>query len=212
MNPYSRKCEVSRSFDRALDVLSAGGVIGIPTDTVYGIAANALNECAVNRVFAVKGREDTSPIPVLVGDVEDLFKYGRDIPDEAVDLARAFWPGQLTIVVSRSDRISRLVTGGRETVGLRVADHEIPCRLVAALGAPITATSANISGADSLSSAQAVADQLGASLDLVFDGGQLVPSKPSTVVDTTFQPPRILREGAVSRADVERVTGAAPDM
>ena len=203
---------LSRSLQRAIDILRNGGVIGIPTDTVYGIAANALDENAVDRIFDVKGREDTSPIPVLIGSVDDLHEYGRDVTDEAVALAEAFWPGQVTIVVRKSDIIPSVVSGGLDTVGLRIADHPVPRQLVSALGAPITATSANISGADSLSSAISVLEQLGSSLDMVFDGGRLLPSKPSTVVDTTARPARVLREGAVPRAAIEHVTGSVSSM
>ena len=203
---------LSKSIQRAIDVLRVGGVIGIPTDTVYGIAANALDENAVDRVFNLKGREDTSPMPVLVGAVEDLHKYGVGITQEAVVLAEAFWPGQLTIVVTKSEIIPPVVSGGLVTVGLRVADHPVPRQLVAALKAPITATSANISGLNPLSSARSVFEQLGSSLDMVFDGGQLAPSMPSTVVDATTRPVRILREGAVSKAAIEQVTGSTSRM
>ena len=200
---------LSTSLQQAIDILRNGGVVGIPTDTVYGVAANALDEKAVDKVFDLKGREDTSPIPVLIGQVEDLYRYGREIPDEAIELARAFWPGQMTIVVPKADIIPSVVSGGLDTVGLRIADHPVPRELVSALGAPITATSANISGTDSLSSAKSVLEQLGHSLDMVFDGGELPPSRPSTVVDASVSPPRILREGAVPRAAIEQVTGSA---
>ena len=200
---------LSTSLQQAIDILRNGGVVGIPTDTVYGVAANALYEKAVDKVFDLKGREDTSPIPVLIGQVEDLYRYGREIPDEAIELARAFWPGQMTIVVPKADIIPSVVSGGLDTVGLRIADHPVPRELVSALGAPITATSANISGTDALSSAKSVLEQLGHSLDMVFDGGELPPSRPSTVVDASVSPPRILREGAVPRAAIEQVTGSA---
>ena len=203
---------LSESIDRAAAVLKQGGVIGIPTDTVYGIAANALDEDAVGRVFRLKSREDKSPIPVLIGEVDDLFRYGTDVPDEAVALAEAFWPGQLTIVVSKSDSIPMIVSGGLDTVGLRIADHPVPRQLVALLGAPITATSANISGSAPLTSAVSVVEHLGANLDLVFDGGQLAPSRPSTVIDVTSRPAKILRDGAVSRAAIEHVTGSVSSM
>ena len=203
---------LSTSLKQAIDILRNGGVVGIPTDTVYGVAANALDEKAVDKVFDLKGREDTSPIPVLIGQVEDLYRYGREIPDEAIELARAFWPGQMTIVVPKADIIPSVVSGGLDTVGLRIADHPVPRELVSALGVPITATSANISGTDSLSSAKSVLEQLGHSLDMVFDGGELPPSKPSTVVDASVSPPRILREGAVPRVAIEQVTGSAKGM
>ncbi len=203
---------LSTSLQQAIDILRYGGVVGIPTDTVYGVAANALDEKAVDKVFDIKGREDTSPIPVLIGQVEDLYRYGREIPDEAIELAQAFWPGQMTIVVPKADIIPSVVSGGLDTVGLRIADHPVPRELVSALGVPITATSANISGTDSLSSAKSVLEQLGHSLDMVFDGGELPPSRPSTVVDASVSPPRILREGAVPRAAIEQVTGSAKGM
>ena len=203
---------LSSSIQQAIDILRNGGVVGIPTDTVYGVAANALDVDAVDKVFNLKGREDTSPIPVLVGGVDDLHKYGREVSDEAIALAEAFWPGQLTIVVPKSDIIPLVVSGGLNTVGLRIADHPVPRELVSALGAPITATSANISGTDSLSSAVSVLEQLGSNLDMVFDGGELPPSRPSTVVDVTVSPPRILREGAVPRAAIEHVTGSVSSM
>ena len=203
---------LSTSVDKAIEVLSRGGVVAIPTDTVYGIAANALDDDAVDRVFRLKGREDTSPIPILIGNVDDLSKYGEEVSDEAMALAEAFWPGQLTIVVLKSDLIPSVVSGGLDTVGLRIADHPVPRRLASALGVPITATSANISGSQALSSAQSVLQHLGASLDLVIDGGQLPVSMPSTVVDATSRPVRILREGAVPREAIEDVTGPISSM
>ena len=198
---------LSTSVDKAIEVIGRGGVVAIPTDTVYGIAANALDDDAVDRVFRLKGREDTSPIPILIGNVDDLSQYGEDVSDEAKALAEAFWPGQLTIVVLKSHLIPSVVSGGLDTVGLRIADHPVPRRLASALRVPITATSANISGSQALSSAHSVLRHLGASLDLVIDGGQLPASMPSTVVDATSRPVRILREGAVPREAIEDVTG-----
>jgi L-threonylcarbamoyladenylate synthase len=207
-----RRTILSTSIDRAVDILRRGGVISIPTDTVYGVAANALDENAVDRVFRIKGREDSSPIPVLIGEVDDLFTYGEDVPPEAMALARAFWPGRLTIVVRKSGIVPSIVSGGLDTVGLRIADHPVPRRLVSTLGTPITATSANTSGTEALNSAVSVAERLGDRLDLVFDGGDLPPSRPSTVIDLTSRPARILREGAVPRDAIEHVTGFVSSM
>ena len=198
---------ISQSIDEAVEALLLGGVIAAPTDTLYGVMANALNEDAVARVFATKGRVDASPLPIFVSRVCELYNYGRDIPDIALRLAERFWPGKLTIVVRRSEQIPSLVSGGLGTVGVRIPNHPVPRAIVGRLGAPVTATSANLSGAPPLTSGSDVAQVLGRALDLVYDGGQLAPSPPSTVVDVTVQPPKVLREGAVSRASLERVAG-----
>ncbi len=203
---------LSTSISRAAEILRSGGVIALPTDTLYGISANALNDEAASKVFRVKGREEFSPLPIFVSDPDDLFRYGRDVPDEAVRLAETFWPGKLTIVVAKSDVIPPVVSGGLDTVGLRVPDHPVPRAVVRQLGAPITATSANVSGRPALTAAEDVVAELGSRLDLVLDGGQLAPSLPSTVIDLTTVPPTILREGAVSAADIQKLAGIEPEV
>ena len=200
---------LSTSISRAVEILGNGGVIALPTDTLYGISANALDDDAAAKVFMVKGREERSPLPIFVSDPGDLYKYGRDIPDAAVRLAEIFWPGKLTIVVRKSDLVPDVVSGGLDTVGLRIPDHPAPREIVAQLGAPITATSANVSGKPALTAAEDVVAELGSRLDLVLDGGNLAPSLPSTVIDVTNDPPRILREGAVSASDIQKLAGVA---
>lgn len=194
---------LSTSISKATEILRSGGVIALPTDTLYGVSANALDSDAASKVFRVKGREERSPLPIFVSDPGDLYEYGRDVPDVAVRLAEAFWPGKLTIVVGKSDRIPDVVSGGLDTVGLRVPDHPAPREIVAQLGAPITATSANVSGKPALTAAEDVLAELGSRLDLVLDGGNLAPSLPSTVIDLTADSPRILREGALSASDIQ---------
>ena len=197
----------SKSIDEAVSVLSGGGVVTIPTDTLYGIAAAALDESAVQRVFDVKERGLSTPLPLFVSDVDDFHEFGLRVPDVARELAAAFWPGKLTIVVERSSRVPDIVTGGLDTVGLRIPDHPVPREIVARLAAPITATSANISGQPPLTSAEQVLRHLRDRLDLVVDGGRLRPSKPSTVIDVTRNPCRILRQGAVTPERIGQVTG-----
>ncbi len=198
---------LSISITRAVQILRDGGVIALPTDTLYGISANALDPDAAAKVFGVKDRGERSPLPIFVSDPGNLYKYGRDIPDVALRLAEVFWPGKLTIVVSKSDLIPDVVSGGLDTVGLRIPDHPSPREIVAQLGAPITATSANVSGKPALTAAQDVVAELGSRLDLVLDGGVLAPSAPSTVIDATADPPRILREGALSPSDIQKLAG-----
>ena len=197
----------SGAIDNAVSALADGGVVAIPTDTLYGIAAAALDESAVQRVFDVKERGQSIPLPLFVSGIDDFHEFGRRVPDVAIELAAAFWPGKLTIVVDRSSRVPDIVTGGLDTVGLRVPDHPVPREIVARLAAPITATSANISGQPPLTSADHVLRHLGDRLDLVVDGGQIRPSKPSTVIDVTRTPCRILRQGAVTPDRIEQVTG-----
>ncbi len=200
---------LSTSINEAVEILNRGGVIALPTDTLYGVSANALDDKAASKVFSVKGREEFSPLPVFLSDADSLFKYGRDIPEAAVRLAELFWPGKLTIVVKKSTLIPSVVSGGLDTVGLRVPDHPTPRAVVRELGAPVTATSANISGKPALTSADKVVSELGARLDLVLDGGRLAPSSPSTVIDITSDPPAILRDGAVSASRIRRLAGIA---
>ena len=197
----------SGAIDNAVSALADGGVVAIPTDTLYGIAAAALDESAVQRVFDVKERGQSIPLPLFVSGIDDFHEFGHRVPDTALELAAAFWPGKLTIVVERSFHVPDIVTGGLDTVGLRVPDHPVPREIVARLAAPITATSANISGQPPLTSADHVLRHLGDRLDLVVDGGQLRPSKPSTVIDVTQTPCRILRQGAVTPDRIEQVTG-----
>ncbi|MXY20225.1 MAG: threonylcarbamoyl-AMP synthase [Dehalococcoidia bacterium] len=198
---------LSTSISRSVQILRDGGVIALPTDTLYGISANALDPEAAAKVFSVKDRGERSPLPIFVSDTGDLYKYGRDIPDTAVRLAEIFWPGKLTIVVGKSDLVPDVVSGGIDTVGLRIPDHPAPRGIVAQLGAPITATSANVSGKPALTAAEDVVAELGSRLDLVLDGGNLAPSAPSTVIDVTADPPRILRQGALSASDIQKLAG-----
>lgn len=203
---------LSKSVNRAVEVLRNGGAVAAPTDTLYGILANALDERAVRKVFAAKMREAGSPLPIFVSDAEDLAKYGRGVPEIAYALAAAFWPGKLTIVVPKSDRIPEVVSGGLDTVGMRIPNHPVPRGIVAALGAPVTATSANLSGTEGLASADDVVRELGERVDMVLDGGVLAPSAASTVVDATASPLKILRIGAVAPQTIERMTGAAVEV
>ena len=208
----SNSAVLSACVERAARILREDGVIAAPTDTLYGILANALSERAAAKVFAAKLRADSSPLPIFVSEIEDLSEYGRDVPDFAYRLASEFWPGKLTIVVPKSERVPALVSGGLDTVGMRIPGHPVPRSIVSALGAPVTATSANVSGSAPMTSASDVARELGGRLDLVFDGGQLAPSPPSTVIDTTVTPPKILRSGAIPLERIERMTGVSLDV
>jgi len=191
-----------RAPRRALEVLRRGGVIVYPTDTVYGVGCRIDDEAAVRRIYALKGRGLTEPLPVLLADPGQLEEFGTAVSAAARRLAALHWPGPLTIVVRRSLRVPALVAGGGETIGLRVPGHPVPRALVRELGVPIVGTSANRHGAPSPVTAQGVVFDLGDRVDLVIDGGRVPLGRESTVVDATADPPRLVRQGALVVRDV----------
>lgn len=198
---------MDQRINDAVAVLKRGGLVAVPTETVYGLGADAENELAVRRIFAVKGRPASHPLIVHVADAGQVHAWARDIPTPFDALARAFWPGPLTVVLWRSDRASDVVTGGQETVALRVPDHPLTLELLRAFHGGIAAPSANRFGALSPTTADHVRAELGAEVDLVLDGGPCSIGVESTIVDLTQPQPRILRPGGVSREDVVRVLG-----
>lgn len=192
-------------FDQILSFLHAGGVIGFPTDTAYGLGADPFQESSVRRIFEIKGRPDNKPILVLV-DSMDMLKQIADCSPVSgiVDvLASRFWPGPLTMILPalgpESENVSCLVTAGTGTIGVRWPDAPFATRLIHAFGRPITATSANKSGLPSTASADEVRAQLGTDLEMLIDGGVLASPLGSTMLDLTQKRPTIVREGPVSR-------------
>lgn len=186
-----------RAPRRALEMLRGGGVVVFPTDTVYGLGCRIDHEAAVRRLYALKSRPSNEPLPVLLADPSQLDEYGTNITSGARRLAALYWPGALTIIVRRSNRIPALVAGGGETIGLRVPGYAVPRALVRDLGIPIVGTSANTHGAPPPITAQQVVFDLGDRVDLVLDGGRCPIGKESTVVDATADPPRIVRQGTL---------------
>jgi L-threonylcarbamoyladenylate synthase len=189
----------------AVDVLRGGGLVAYPTDTLYGLAAHGLMPEAIEKVFAVKGRSSEKALPLLLAQDEQLDEMAIDISPVARRLAREFWPGALTLVVRRSSRVPDAVVGGGLTVALRVPHHAVPLGIVAALGAPITGTSANRSGGPLPRLASQVMDAIGTEVDLILDGGPCPGGIGSTVLDVTVNPPRILRLGEVTEAEITQV-------
>ena len=194
------------TLERAADILRHGGLVAYPTDTVYGLAADPRNDEAVRKLFEAKGREPEQSVPLLFASPQDLAYVVADVPDVALVLLREFWPGPLTIVLPKAQRFrSRAVVG--ETVAVRVPDHPVPRELARLLGGPITGTSANLTGGPEPLTADDVRSQLGDRVDLIIDGGPCPGGTPSTVVDCTVEPPRLRREGAISRDELRRATG-----
>ncbi|MFZ5445389.1 MAG: L-threonylcarbamoyladenylate synthase [Myxococcota bacterium] len=194
-------------LERAVDVLRQGGLLGLPTETVYGLGADASNELAVRRIFAVKGRPSTHPLIVHVASTERAREWALELGPLGETLAHAFWPGPLTLIVKRNARASDAVTGGQATVGLRVPAHPLALELLTAFGGGVAAPSANRFGRVSPTTAEHVRRELGDDVDFVLDGGPSLVGVESTIIDVTGAHPRLLRPGGVSREAIEAILG-----
>jgi L-threonylcarbamoyladenylate synthase len=188
-------------------LLRAGGVIALPTETVYGLAADIANEAATRRVFAIKGRPLAHPLIVHIADAGDIDRYAVDAPPEARVLAKHFWPGPLTMVLRKSPLVPAYVTGGQDTVALRVVDQRTTRAIIRSFGGAVAAPSANRFGRVSPTSAAHVRDDLGDDVDFIVDGGPSLVGVESTIVDLTGRVPAILRAGAIGRAALASVLG-----
>jgi L-threonylcarbamoyladenylate synthase len=195
-------------IDQAARVLAAGGLVAFPTETVYGLGADARVPAAVARIYAAKGRPTAHPLIVHVGDAAELDRWAADVPPAARVLAAAFWPGPLTLVLARAGALPDAATGGHATVGIRVPSHPLARALLAAFGGPIAAPSANRFGAISPTTADHVAADLGDAVDYLLDGGACEIGVESTIVDLTRGRAVLLRPGGVGRDELERVLGA----
>lgn len=192
---------------RAAEILRGGGLVAFPTETVYGLGASALDADAVDRIFEAKGRPSYNPLIVHIADAALADQVAREWPDAARKLARAFWPGPVTLVVPKRPNVPANVTAGLDTVGVRVPEHPVAHALLAAAGIPIAAPSANRSTEVSPTTGWHVEQSLGQAVDLVLDAGSTRVGIESTVIDVTVDPPVILRPGMISAADVARVVG-----
>ena len=189
-------------IEQGLDRLRAGGVVVFPTDTLYGVGADVFNVAALARVFSLKGRPLGMALPVLVSGWDQVPMVAEDVPDLASRLAQRFWPGPLTLVLPRSPLLPELVTGGLDTVAVRMPDHPIPLTLARELGRPVTGTSANRSGEPDLLTVEAVEAHLDGKVDYIFRCGPAPAGVASTVVDVTTGTARLVREGALPFAAV----------
>jgi L-threonylcarbamoyladenylate synthase len=193
---------------RAAELLRSGGLVAFPTETVYGLGANALDARAVARVFDAKGRPTFDPLIVHIVDRAWLPRLAAEFPDAARRLADQFWPGPLTLVVKKKDLVPDLVTAGLDTVALRVPDHPVAQTLLRMADVPVAAPSANLFGRVSPTTAEHVREQLGDRVDLILDGGPCRVGIESTVLDLSGDRPRLLRPGGVTLEDIESVVGS----
>ena len=213
MSQFLSNCTADAMLDAARH-LKAGDLVAFPTETVYGLGADASNSEAVSRIYSVKGRPNDHPLIVHIASMERVGDWASDVPEYAIALARSFWPGPMTLILKRSELAGDFITGGQDTVGVRVPDHVVALALLEAFeragGKGVAAPSANRFGHVSPTTATAVIEELGDYLskdDLVLDGGACAVGVESTIIDCTGAAPSVLRPGAISIAMIEECTG-----
>lgn len=199
--------DIQQQVERGISILKQGGIVAFPTDTVYGLGACANIRQAVERIYRVKERPQNKALPLLLAHTSQISEVAEPVPQIAWLLADKFLPGALTIVLYKSNSVPDIITAGGKTIAVRIPAHPIPVALAEGLQAPIVGTSANLSGKPSVLTADEVYSQLGDKIDLVIDGGRCPGGRESTIVDITGEVPVILREGAISREELEKVCG-----
>lgn len=209
MSSLSIAPDLEQALSRAADCLRNGGLVAFPTDTLYALGALASHDEAVARLFEAKRRARDKPLPLLIASDRDLADVAGPLPIAGQRLIGEFWPGALTIVLRRATEYTSPALAGTDTVALRVPAHPIALEIIRRAGGAVTGTSANVAGGPGPRDAAEVRRQLGDAVDLVLDGGPTPGGLESTVVDLTGDAPRILREGAISRAAVEAVVNSA---
>ena len=195
------------NLNRAAEILRRGGLVGIPTETVYGLGADALNETAVAHIFEAKGRPQDNPLIIHVPDAGWLETYCRDVPEAAYRLAERFWPGPMTMILPRDPIVPLRTTGGLETVGVRCPNHPVTLELIRRAGVPIAAPSGNTSGRPSPTTAGHMLEDMQGKIDAIFDGGACSVGVESTIIDLTVTPPRLLRPGGLPLESLREVLG-----
>lgn len=190
---------LKRQTEAAAELLKSGRLVAYPTESFYGLAADAHNETAISHLFRVKKRGPGKPVLLLIPTEESLSRYAARVPETAKLLMNAFWPGGLTFVLEAQKDVSKLLTAGTGRIGIRLSSHPVATALARAMGSAITGTSANISGAPPCNTPREVLSALGKNVDRVLDGGRTPGQKPSTVLDMTRIPCTLLREGIISK-------------
>lgn len=201
------KVLTEKEVDEAALLLKNGGVVAIPTETVYGLAANAFDVTAVSKIFKAKGRPMDNPLIVHISDIEEIHQLVLDFPCKAQKLCSKFWPGPLTIILPKSKKIPNEVSAGLETVAIRLPSHELARNLIKKAGIPLAAPSANISGKPSPTTASHVFDDMNGKIDAILDGGTCSVGLESTVITLTTDPPTLLRPGGITLEQLESEIG-----
>ena len=199
----------------AAEKLRAGGLVAFPTETVYGLGADATNPAAVARIYEVKGRPHDHPVIVHLADINQVTEWVAEIPDYAIALAREFWPGPMTLILPRSERVGDFITGGQASVGIRIPNNPLALEFLKLAGIGVAAPSANRFGAISPTTALAVQEEIGSYLDserdVILDGGSSDVGVESTIIECLSNAPKILRPGAITQEMIETATGLTVD-
>ena len=195
------------AIQKAVSTIREGGLVVFPTDTFYGLGADAQNKVAVERIYQVKGREAEKPILVVVSGIEGASALATEILPAARQLMERFWPGPLTLLLSARPNLPSVLLGGEDKIGVRIPNHPVALALLKEWSGPLTATSANPAGRESPLTAEEVAESLGGKVDLILDAGPTPGGQASTIVDATLRPPRLVRAGAISFDTVMEALG-----
>lgn len=196
---------LDETINQAVKILKSGGLVGLPTETVYGLAADATNAQALRKIFYAKQRPIDHPLIVHLANISQLSVWTSDVSAMALQLAHAYWPGPMTLILPKANGVSDLITGGQETVGIRIPRHPVAHALLTQFGHGVAAPSANRFGRISPTTADAVREELGDAVDIILDGGQSTVGIESTIIDVSCKTPVILRPGMISVADIEAV-------
>lgn len=197
--------KIQKQIDKGIHIIREGGVVAFPTDTVFGLGAGAYIESAVERIFRIKQRPPEMALPLLISSVAQVHEVAYDVSAYGWRLIDAFFPGKLTLVVFRTRVVKDIITGGGDTVAIRMPDHPVPLALIKGSGMPIVGTSANLSGQLNPLTVEGVQEQIGDKVDLIIEGGPAPLGTESTVVDVTGELPVVIRVGAISKAELESV-------
>jgi L-threonylcarbamoyladenylate synthase len=197
-------------IEKATGIMKRGGVIAYPTETFYGLGADATNERAIEKIYTIKGRADKKPISIIIGSAQDVDIFAVNISEGSRKLMERFWPGGMTLVFEASPTIPEILTAETGTIGIRYSSHAIAADLARNLAGALTATSANISGKKECTSADDVIETLGDRIDALVDGGITPGGSGSTIVDVSMEPPRILREGIIPSALIDQIIRRSP--
>lgn len=203
--------EEEEALKQAGEILKAGGLVAFPTETVYGLGGDALNPDSSRKIYAAKGRPSDNPLIVHISRMEDLDKITTEVSENALKLAKAFWPGPLTMILPKSDLVPRETTGGLDTVAVRMPSHEAARKMITYAGGYVAAPSANLSGKPSPTVAKYVIEDMQGRIDMILDGGEVGIGLESTIVDLTVNPPQILRPGYITGEMLQEVLGTVEE-